>query len=148
MYIDFEIIRLQSDKDFKRDVGISLENFHFIRSKIKSHIDDVLNEKPMRKRGLKPSISLENQLLITLYYLRHYPTFIKLGQSFGISESYTNKIYHKILDIMVKVLHVSNRKELLNKDLDTIVMDVTEQPIERPVQNQKPYYSGKKKTHD
>ena len=30
---------------------------------------------------------------------------------------------------------------------ETLIIDVTEQPIERPVKGQKQYYSGKKKQH-
>lgn len=141
---NYNIVSQQSPKCFKRDTGISLENFYFILEKVQTHISHTLNEKPMRKRGLKPTISLENKILLTLLYLRDYPTFFKLGKSFGISESYANKIYHFILQIMVNVLHVSNRKELLNKDIDTIIIDVSEQPIERPQKGQKQYYSGKK----
>ena len=57
----------------------------------------------MKKRGLKSTISIADQLLLTLTYLRHYPTFAKLGKEFSISESYANKIYHRMLDILVRV---------------------------------------------
>ena len=39
-------------------------------------------------------------------YLRHYTTFINLGDNFNISESYANKIYYSILTILVQELHV------------------------------------------
>jgi len=76
--------------------------------------------------------------------MRHYETFIKLGQQFGISESYANKIYHQMLNILIKVLKMPNPKELLNPETGTVVIDVSEQPIERPKKHQKDYYSGKK----
>ena len=98
----------------------------------------------MKKRGLKSTISIADQLLLTLTYLRHYPTFAKLGKEFSISESYANKIYHRMLDILVRVLPMNSKKELLRSDLDSVVIDVTEQPIERPKQQQCHYYSGKK----
>ena len=98
----------------------------------------------MKKRGLKSTISLADQLLLTLTYLRHYPTFAKLGKEFSISESYANKIYHRMLDILVRVLPMNSKKELLRSDLDSVVIDVTEQPIERPKHQQHHYYSGKK----
>ena len=63
---------------------------------------------------------------------------------FSISESYANKIYHRMLDILVRVLPMNSKKELLRSDLDSVVIDVTEQPIERPKQQQRQYYSGKK----
>lgn len=35
----------------------------------------------------------------------------------------------------------------MNPDSEKVITDVTEQPVERPVKNQKDYYSGKKKRH-
>ena len=49
-----------------------------------------------------------------------------------------------MLDILVRVLPMNSKKELLRSDLDSVVIDVTEQPIERPKQQQCHYYSGKK----
>jgi hypothetical protein len=144
-YGDFNRIKKYSPLNFKRCTGISLYSFTLILNTLQKHFDDLHKKNPLSKRGLKPTISLENKLLLTLYYLRDYPTFIKLGQTFGISESYANKIYHSILNVIIKYYHVPNRKELLNKELDTVIIDVTEQPIERPVKKQKQYYSGKKK---
>lgn len=148
MYVDFKKASKYSHKNFIRCTGITLFNFHKILEKLQSHLDDSHRKNPLSKRGLKPTISLENKLLLTLYYLRDYPTFFKLGQSFGISESYANKIYHNILGIIVIYFHVPNRKCLLNKELDTVIIDVSEQQIERPVKKQKQYYSGKKKTYN
>jgi len=81
------------------------------------------------------------------FYLRHYPTFSELGKQFGITESYANKIYHLISDILVKLKKVPNRKVLFEDGLEKILVDVTEQQIERPLKKQKSYYSGKKKKH-
>ena len=70
----------QSDERFPRDVGISKATFQqllFQREK-----------NPMKKRGLKSTISLADQLLLTLTYLRHYPK--------GFQSVNLNKIYHRI----------------------------------------------------
>ena len=98
----------------------------------------------MKKRGKESEIALTDRLLLTFAYLRHYPTFARLGAEFGISESYANKLYHQILDVLVKVLLLTNRKHLLESNLQTIIIDVTEKPIERPTKGQRVYYSGKK----
>lgn len=143
----YEEAKLQNADDFKRDTGVSLEIFVSIIQLVKSHFEDLFDKNPNKLKGVKSSISIENKILLTLYYLRHYPTFKNLGDTFGISESYANKIYHIILNVLVQVLHVLGNKSLLDVDLDTIVIDVSEQPIERPVKKQKIYYSGKKKTY-
>jgi hypothetical protein len=140
----FERAKRQPADKFLRDVGVHLAIFLSILEKVSLYIEAERERRPMKRRGLKSSISLADQLLLTFRYLRHYPTFARLGEEFGISESYANKIYHRILNILLRVLKMNNRKELMNRDLNTILIDVTEQPIERPKRRQKEYFSGKK----
>jgi len=82
--------------------------------------------------------------LSKVQYLRHYLTFSNLGSIFGISESYANKIFHKTINYMLKFIHPKKTGELSLDDVCTVVIDVSEQEIERPVKKQKSYYSGKK----
>src|SRR6266446_7200204 len=44
-------------------------------------------EKKTRKRGGKPKLTVEDRLLLALECLREYPTYFRLGQSYGVSES-------------------------------------------------------------
>lgn len=136
---------LQSPSEFKRDTGLSHENFDALLQMLQAYLDAYFARWPNKAKGVKPSIPLADRLLLTLYYLRHYPTFKMLGNNFGISESYANKVFHKMLDAMVCSLHVEGAKALMDGDMDAIVVDATEQPTERPVRKQKQYYSGKKK---
>ena len=46
---------------------------------------------------------------------------------------------------MSAVIRLPSRKEMLNNPREILALDVSEQPIERPVKKQKKYYSGKKK---
>ena len=143
----FEEIKDLPKDEFKRTVGISLPDFLLVIQLVASFIEKEKQENPMKKRGLKSKMTHYNQVLLFFYYLRDYPTFLKLGQQFSISESYANKIFHRILDILVQTLKLPNRKILLDQNFEKLLIDVTEQPIERPVKSQKKYYSGKKKTH-
>jgi hypothetical protein len=86
-------------------------------------------------------------LLLTLYYLRHYQTLINLVAVFDISESYCHKFYVRTARILAKVEKLPNCKTLLEDLAATLAIDVSEQPIERPVKNQKAYYSVKKAPH-
>ncbi len=124
---------------------ISLNTFLMISEKVVAYIVAEQEISPMKKRGRKLGLPLADRLLLTFRYLRHYPTFARLGKEFGISESYANKIYHRILDILLKVLDKKSRTDLMNSDLEMVLIDVTEQPIERPKHGQKAYYSGGKK---
>jgi hypothetical protein len=144
----WETIQQASDAEFLRQVGISREHFDTILEKVKTYLEAERTRNRMKQRGLKTTdLSIEDRLLLTLYYLRHHPTFRNLADVFGISESYANKRYHEYLDILVKVLRLPGRKALRDEVWKAVIIDVTEQPIERPGTKQRQWYSGKKKRH-
>ncbi len=132
-------------EEFLRTVGLSPENFLHLHGKLAAYLDEQKVLNPLTRRGRKDSkLALEDRLLLTLYYLRHYPTLINLAAVFDISESYCQKIYTRTVRILIKIEKLPNRKALLEDLATTVVIDVSEQPIERPVKNQKAYFSGKK----
>jgi hypothetical protein len=144
----FETIKSLPTCTFVRKVGINLPHFLWLWHKVAQYEDKERQKWPMKNRGLSSKkLSLQDKVLLTFYYLRHYHTFEQLGPMFGISESYACKIYHRYLDILVKVLKLPSRKALLDRALEAIIIDVSEQPIERPTRKQRQYYSGKKKRH-
>lgn len=135
-------------KTFRRRGGIRRRTFRQIYLCIRTYLADKRQRQPLSRRGKKPTtVTLPEKLLLTFVYLRQYPTFAELGAMFGVSESYANKVYHQHLDILVKVLRLPGHKALLDARLQAILLDVTEQPIERPTSDQRQYYSGKKKRH-
>ena len=145
----FNQLQIASPDEFKRLTGISKEDFEILYRKVADYIQSQKAIKPLRKRGVKPSkLLLEDCIILTLYYLRHYPTFANLANVFGISESYCHKIYTRYARMIAKVDKLPNRKTLINNPPETLIIDVSEQPIERPVKHQKEYYSGKKKTYN
>ena len=142
----YEEIKNNTPKSFLRTTGISLNNFLSLCCKVETQIEKEKEKTPIKKRGLKKyKISQQDCVLLTLYYLRHYITFQNLGHIFDISESYCYKIYSRYARILAKVVKLPNRKHMINEVKETLIIDVSEQPIERPVSNQKEYYSGKKK---
>ena len=124
-----------------------MKNFKKLLEKVQWYLAEEQARNPLSQRGQKSKILLEDRLLLTLFYLRSYPTFLNLGNQFGISESYAQKLFQRFSEILVKVLHVKSRSALSSADLKAVVLDVTEQPVERPQRGQKAYYSGKKKRH-
>jgi spore coat polysaccharide biosynthesis predicted glycosyltransferase SpsG len=71
-------------------------------------------------------------LILTFRYLRDYPTFVVLGNEFGISESFSNKIFNRVSLSLVKVLKLPNLNNLKSLKLETVIIDVSEQETERP----------------
>lgn len=143
--VKFNKLEKLSDKKFRCMVGLPRHCFTSLVEKINLEIEQQKILKPMTKRGIKGAFLLEDKILITLYYLRHYPTLESLCGIFSISTSYVHSIYKKYSSMMVKLFHVEGAKSLTSDTLTTVLMDVTEQEIERPKKGQKAYYSGKKK---
>jgi hypothetical protein len=139
----FEKYKLKRPAEFTRLVGVNYGTFQIILKKLENEITRYKNQKPMRQRGLKGSLTIADQLLLTLIYLRQYHTFLQLGEMFSISESYAHKRYTFISKRLMKALDLPDDKSLTAENLK-LVADVTEQEIERPVTQQKSYYSGKK----
>ena len=139
---------IHKPEEFLRTVGLSPEDFLHLHGKLAAYLDEQKALNPMPRRGRKDSkLALEDRLLLTLYYLRHYPTFINLAAIFGISKLYCHKVYARTARLLAKVEKRPNRKALLKDPAATLVIDVSEQPIERPVKKQIAYYSGKKTPH-
>ena len=132
-----------SISNFQSLVGVNYGTFQIILQKLEQQIQHYKQQKPMRQRGRKSGLSVADQLLLTLLYLRQYHTFLQLGELFAISESYAQKRYTFIVKRLLLALDLPDEKALTGKNL-TLLMDVTEQEIERPVQKQRSFFSGKK----
>lgn len=136
---------MTKSNNYLRQIGIAENQFTLLLNKLEQEIKKDLQINKMKNRGVSSkAMTTELKLLLTINYLRHYPTFSNLGAMFGISESYANKIFHKTIDYLLKFIHPKKTNELSLDDVCTVVIDVAEQEIERPVKKQKSYYSGKK----
>jgi Helix-turn-helix of DDE superfamily endonuclease len=123
-----------SDSKFRRMLGVNKVQFDKIYQLFKEYVD--LN---WTHRGRPSEFSLVDRLLLTFRYLRDYPTFVVLGNEFGISESFTNKIFNKVVKSLVKVIPLPNLKQLeLDKQIiQKVIIDVSEQETERPKKSKK-----------
>ena len=89
-------------------------------------------------------MSRENQILMTLSYLREYPTFFHLGIKWGINESNSYRIVIRTEKILIKsglfnLRGKKNRNRIQNEEIETVVVDVSEHEIEHPQKKQKKY---------
>ena len=96
-----------------------------------------------KKTGRPSKLSTEDQILITLEYWREYRTYLQRGNSRDINESTANRIVRKVENIIIKSgqLSILGKKAPLesNGGREVIVVDVSEQEIERPKKKQKSY---------
>lgn len=83
----FDRYRTRPPEEFTRLVGVSYGTFLVVLDKFEGEVERYRRQKPVRQRGRKCLLSLADQLLLCLLYLRAYDTLLALGLQFGISES-------------------------------------------------------------
>jgi hypothetical protein len=68
--------------------------------------------------GRPPKLTIADQILLTLVYLHHLPTFQILGVQFGIGESTANYIFQRWLKILRELLPASLLEQVKKNDSD------------------------------
>ena len=131
--MNYEQAKKLKPDEFKRLSGVTLQTFERMVEIVKKQV------KTKKKAGRPSKLSLENQILMTLEYLREYRTYFHIGKSWGLDESNVYRTIKKIENILLreKDFSLPGKKELFqeNNNLKTVVIDVTESPIERPKKN-------------
>ena len=73
---------------------------------------------------------------MTLMYWREYRTAFHIGLSYGVSEATVCRTIQRIENVLIqsKQFHLPGKKALHSSDtlLEIVLVDATEQPIERP----------------
>ena len=148
-------------------MGLSYDNFKQLleQAKLAHHHHQEEKEKQkirvnLKGGGRRTSLSIDEGVCLTLFYLRQPQSFEVLGLNFGVSKTTANDTFHYWLMILRCILPASllEQVERNGDDLDKILqeleeyrllVDSFEQDRERPLDNdiQKKYYSGKKKRH-
>jgi len=126
----WENIQNLNDKKFQRRTGVKRPTFLKMIETVKSNFSG---------RGRPPKLSIEDQTLVMLMYYREYRTMENIGLDFEMSEAQTCRIINKIENILTKdkQFQLPGKREIETKSFDTILIDVTESPIQRPKKNKK-----------
>jgi hypothetical protein len=86
--------------------------------------------------GRRKKCCIEDQLMMTLEYLREYRTYFHIGMSYGISESTAYKTITWVEGTLIKHpdFALPGKKALLQKGSEgaLVLIDVSESPIQRP----------------
>ena len=136
----------QHPKTFHRLFGLSVTEFETILQKVEPKWQESIL-RSYKRPGRHHKLDLEDTMLMLLLYYRSYVTQIFIGYLFGIDDSRVCRLIRQLEPILASVMAISKCKKLSQKDVENLIIDATEQPIERPKKEQKPYYSGKKKRH-
>jgi len=121
------------DTDFKQIIGVKRGTF--------AAMVEVLTAEYVKKHakgGRNPKLTLEEQLIMTLKYLRQYVTQKELAYEFEVGEATVHDTIEWVENTLIKdeKFKLPGKKALLEDDsIEIILVDVMECPIERPKKN-------------
>ena len=122
-----ETVQDMKDEDFRRSTGVQRSTFEKMLKVV---------EAGLRDFGRPPKLGRADQLLMTLMYWREYRTEFHIGLSYGVSEATVCRTIKKVEDVLIKSeqFHLPGKKVLQSSDtvIEIVLVDATEQPIERP----------------
>ena len=123
----YETVQALKDAEFKRSTGVQRRTFEKML--------DVV-EHGLRDFGRPPKLSRADQLLLTLMYWREYRTEFHIGFTYGVSEATVCRTIQKVENVLIKSkqFHLPGKKALQASEavIEVVLVDATEQPIERP----------------
>lgn len=139
----YENIKNHKEAVFRQVTGVTPQTFASMLEVIKKAY-----EEAHKNRGRHRKLSLEDMLLMTLEYYKEYRSMECIGASYGLSKTNVGKVIKWVEEVLIKSGEFSlpGKKKLVQPTIEyeVIVVDTTETPIQRPKNNQRKYYSGKK----
>ncbi len=111
----YEKIAGYSNTKFRRITGVKRTTFQ----KMVEILRGAYAEKH-RRRGRTPKLSIEDQLLATLEYLREYRTYAHIAASYGIAESNIYRGIKWVENTLIRdgTFSLPGRKALLKSDTE------------------------------
>src|SRR3989344_3756102 len=118
---------------FRRITGVKKNTFHTMVAVIRA-----ADAKRLKGIGRPSKLSVEDQVLMTLEYLREYRTYLHISVDYGLGESSAYKIIRRTEDTLVASKQFALPKHthaMSDGAVEAAVIDCTESPIERPQKN-------------
>jgi len=135
----YETVQNLNDEAFKRCTGVQRRTFEQMLTVVKAGLPNF---------GRPPTLSRADQLLLTLMYWREYRSEFHLGLSYGVSEATVCRTIQKVENALIqsRQFHLPGKKALQSSDtvLEIVLVDATEQPIERPKKDKNAITAGKR----
>lgn len=126
-------MKLKAEK-FKQIIGVTKETYEEMLKELAAAY------AAKHTKGGRPSkLHVSDQLFLTLKYWRQYITQLELSFEFEVGEATVHDTIVWVEDTLIKSGRFSlpGKKALLDEDneIEVIIVDVTESPIERPKKN-------------
>ena len=123
--------RLLSKTNYLRRItGVKHEKFEKITKQLKPAWRAV--QKRKRVAGRPYGVGELREHLLLLIYYRTYTTHLFLAQIFKVDEATICRAIRRIAPLAERVLKIKLEKLLSENDLQLLIVDATEQRIERP----------------
>jgi transposase len=122
-----------SEKDFKQIIGVQKETYESMLETLREAY-----AQKHKRRGRQAKLSREDQLFLSLKYWRQYVTQKELAYEFEVGEATAHDVIVWVEDTLIKSgkFSLPGKKALLeDNEIDIVLVDVTESPIERPKKN-------------
>ena len=140
----YENIKDYKETAFRSVTGVTPTTFQAMLEVVKMAYE----ETHKRHNGRNRKLSREDMLLMTLEYYKEYRTLECIGASYGLKKTNVGKTIKWVEEALIKsgLFSLPGKKKLVQPgaEIEIIVVDTTETPIQRPKNKQKQYYSGKK----
>lgn len=144
----YEKVKSLKPSDFKRSFGVQLTTFDLMSKVVKKQAEKRKKNKNKKNAGRKPTLSCEDEILMTLTYWREYRTQFHLGIDYGISETVVCRTIKKVENILSKSKQFElpgiKKRKTTKITYEVILIDATESPIERPKKNKRPIIQEKR----
>jgi transposase len=134
-------------RPFRSLTGVDAKTFHVMAYKLRPHWRErVVGAK--NRDGRPWGIGgLEEHLLVLLILYRCCVTQDFLACLYQTDQAAISRSLRRIERLAVKVLGVTRQIKVSAEEAEALIIDCTEQPIQRPTRKQRCWYSGKKKGH-
>lgn len=141
--MSFEQIKALSPELFKRYCGVKPDTFakmcEFVREE---------RTRVQKKSGRPCTLSVEDQVLMTLEYWREYPTQFHIAKRWQVSEATVSRTIVKTENLLKNCsqfkLPGKNVLRSAENTFEFVIVDVTETPIERPKKNNDAFIRARK----
>lgn len=157
---------------FQKMTGLTVEQFDRVAEIVRPYWERAERtrlSRPDRQRAIGAGgkyrlRTLHDKLLVLFIYFRTYITMEFLGYLFDLDRANICRLIRRLQPVVNEAAllrgdkpkrdrrrkrKINNLEDFLREypELAELIVDVTEQRIQRPKRNQKAYYSGKKKCH-
>jgi len=135
-----------NEEDFKRLVGVKKATFEVMVEEYKKAEEK--RKKEHKIGGRKPKLCEEDRVLFMLEYYREYRTLYHMGIDYGISEGQASKLVRDVESVLIKSgkFSLPSKRALYesDNDIEFVIIDATESPIERPKKSKENIIQGKR----